>query len=409
MAFFAILNKLGIYLSILMCHVSCFTCAYGAVDAPEPPKLNLTVPTQFSVTVFANVADIGMPRMMQFDSHGQLYIAIADANKVVMLKDANKDGYAESKTIVASNLNAPNSVALINDATMLIANQDNVVKIIKLTNGDWSKPSTLIANLPTGGHTLKTVKIGPDGFIYINVGSSCNVCVESDPLRASILRFTSQGQPSGHIVTVGRHAPSPVWATGLRNSQGFAWHPDSQAFYATNEGADNRSESKNGNVNDALPPEHLNIIEQGQFYGWPYCWQNPSKPLQLIQDPNFVGQDNICETGKAPSISFVSHSTPIGITFLNKSQFPKEYKTDAIVALHGSWNRKSPSGYQLVRVKFANNQPVEVIEFATGWLNKREAWGRPVDVVVNPIDGAVYVSDDRTGNIYRISNNNTEK
>jgi glucose/arabinose dehydrogenase len=189
---------------------------------------------------------------------------------------------------------------------------------------------------------------------------------------------------------------------GLRNSQGFAWHPKTGSMFATNNGADMRSDKKNGKVNDEFPPEHFNRIEPGKHYGWPHCWGNPNDLKNMIQDPNFVGADNFCKTSTPPAIIFTSHSTPIGVTFLDKTNFPAEYKNDAIVALHGSWNRAQLSGYKLVRVKFNGDTPVKVVDFATGWLNNNKAWGRPVDVIVG-LDGALYVSDDRADVIYRIS------
>jgi glucose/arabinose dehydrogenase len=121
-----------------------------------------------------------------------------------------------------------------------------------------------------------------------------------------------------------------------------------------------------------------------------------------VQDPNFAGEAGFCSTIQSPEITFTSHSTPIGITFLDKTDWPAEYKHDAIVALHGSWNRNQPSGYKLVRVKFKNNQAVKVEDFATGWLKGDYAWGRPVDVAVG-MDSALYVSDDKMGLIYRIT------
>jgi glucose/arabinose dehydrogenase len=199
------------------------------------------------------------------------------------------------------------------------------------------------------------------------------------------------------LQVLGRHSNLlPIWATGLRNSQGFAWQPETNQMFATNDGADNRSDIKNGKVNDEIPPEHLNKIEAGNNYGWPHCWGD------RFEDPNFTGPENFCAKSTPPVITFKSHSTPIGITFLTNSNFPLEYKNNAIVALHGSWNRKQPSGYQLVRVKFNDHGPTEVVDFVTGWLNNNEAWGRPVDVVVGT-DGALYVSDDKAFLIYRIT------
>ena len=408
----AVLHKIWVYCLVAICQLSGYACAYGAAAVAPQSQLAIKLPAGFQINIFSQLTEkLGQPRMMAFDSQGRLFVALSDTNKVVMLPDANKDGLAEAPIIIASNLNAPNSIAFIDDNTLLIANQDGVVKLV-IDGSTWSTPKAFISNLPSDGHTLKTVKIGPDGFLYVNVGSSCNVCVESEPLRATILRYTLQGKPAGSLVTLSKHAASPIWARGLRNSQGFAWQPNTGAMFASNEGADNRAKHKKGVVVDDIPPEHLNRIEAGKHYGWPYCWGDPSNLNTMIEDQNFLAPNvDFCKSTTPPAITFDSHSTPIGITFLDKTNFPADYKNDAIVALHGSWNRKNPSGYKLVRVKFNAEKPVQVVDFATGWLNinstvqnqvQAQAWGRPVDVIAGP-DGALYVSDDRAALIYRIS------
>ncbi len=408
----AFFNKIGLYASFALCQVTSLGCAYGAESVEPPTNLQLKLPAGFQVSIFAKLAEnYGQPRMLAIDKQGRLYAALASSNQVVMLPDANADGTAETPVVVASNLNSPNSLVLIDD-TMLIANQNGVVKLTK--NGDkWSAPQPFISSLAFGHHTQKTIKLGPDNHLYINIGSSCNVCVESDPSRATIQRYTLEGKPAGSLVTLGRHAGDPTWARGLRNSQSFAWHPKTGAMFATNNGSDMRSGTKNGKVNDEIPPEHLNKIEAGKHYGWPYCWaeSNDLKATDskmMVQDPNFVGEANFCQTTTPPAINFISHSTPMGITFLDKTNWPTEYKNDAIVALHGSWNRQKPSGYKLVRVKFDGDKATKVTDFATGWLNTNQetgsanVWGRPIDVIVGA-DGALYVSDDRAGYIYRIT------
>ena len=406
------MHKIWVYCLVAICQLSGYACAYGAAAVAPQSQLAIKLPAGFQINIFSQLTEkLGQPRMMAFDSQGRLFVALSDTNKVVMLPDANKDGLAETPIIIASNLNAPNSIAFIDDNTLLIANQDGVVKLVK-DGSTWSTPKAFISNLPSDGHTLKTVKIGPDGFLYVNVGSSCNVCVESEPLRATILRYTLQGKPAGSLVTLSKHAASPIWARGLRNSQGFSWQPNTGTMFASNEGADNRAKHKKGVVVDDIPPEHLNRIEAGKHYGWPYCWGDPSNLNTMIEDQNFLAPNvDFCKSTTPPAITFDSHSTPIGITFLDKTNFPAEYKNDLIVALHGSWNRKNPSGYKLVRVKFNAEKPVQVVDFATGWLNinstvqnqvQAQAWGRPVDVIAGP-DGALYVSDDRAALIYRIS------
>ena len=400
-----LVTKFSALLTIGICSIPGIGCANAEGVASSPAQLNINLPAGFEAAIFAKLNGAGAanfkgPRMLAFDKNGNLFVSLGKSNQVVMLPDANKDGLAEAAVLISDDLNAPNGLVFVGD-DLLVANQDGVVKLTKKDN-KWSV-YPFISGLPSGGHTLKTIKIGPDNHLYINVGSSCNVCVESEPLRATILRYTLQGKPAGALETLGRHAPNPTWALGLRNSQGFAWHPKTSAMFATNNGSDMRSDQKNGKINDEVPPEHFNKIEPNKHYGWPYCWGNNSTGGQ-VQDPNFVGEAGFCNTSTAPAITFDSHATPIGVTFLDKTNFPAEYKNDAIVALHGSWNRQQLSGYKLVRIKFNADKPVEVLDFATGWLNNNhsDAWGRPVDVITGP-DGAVYVSDDRAGNIYRIS------
>lgn len=387
-----ILYKIKSYLSLAVCSIlPSMGCA-----AEPPDTINLNLPKGFEINIYAKLNV--MPRMMAFDTEGNLFVSSSKANQIIMLSDNNHDGLAEPPVIISNELDAPNGLTFLGN-TLLVANQNGVVKLTK-ENNTWSKPSALISNLASGGHTVKTIKIGPDNHLYINVGSSCNVCIESDPTRATILRYTTDGKPAGALSVVGQHSSlPPIWAKGLRNAQGFAWHPVTGEMFATNNGADMRSATKGGQINDELPPEHINQISRGKHYGWPHCWGNQ------VTDPNFAGPENFCQQTTPPAITLTSHSTPIGITFLNNSHFPSEFKQDAIVALHGSWNREQLSGYKLVHIKFHDGKPIEAVDFVTGWLNNNKAWGRPVDVAVGP-DGALYVSDDRSGYIYRITYKN---
>ena len=369
---------------------------------PANPAKVIQLPPGFKLQVFAKLTGAGGqyfrgPRFMAFGPDGNLYVSTGMDKQVLMLVDEDKNGVADQIVTVAENLNAPQGLAFV-DGQLLVANQDAVVKLERNAQGQWpaAKITPLVQGLATGGHALKSLKLGPDEHLYLNIGSSCNVCVETDASRATIERYTKQGEAAGALVTLGRHKPSATWAKGLRNSQGFAWHPATGDMYATNNGSDMRAAAKDGPVDDNLPPEHLNRIAPNKHYGWPYCWGNQ------FADPQFLSDTDFCKTTQAPEIMFDAHSTPLGISFLDKTHFPSEYKSDAIVALHGSWNREQPAGYKLVRVKFRNNKASEVLDFATGWLDGKAAWGRPVDVLSAP-DGALYVSDDRAGLIYRIS------
>ncbi|MGB4811743.1 MAG: PQQ-dependent sugar dehydrogenase [Methylophilaceae bacterium] len=390
-------------------------CANEAMVSPVPKNVAAAIqlPQGFKLNVFADLhqnaqlnAD-SQPRMMAFDAMGNLYVSLTTQGKVVKFdKNIQNPTIAGQMTIIASDLNAPQGLAIVGEK-LYVANQDGIVAI----NKNSAKAEVIVKGLPTDGHAYKSLKLGPDGYLYVNVGSSCNVCVERDPLRATILRYSLQGKPAGAM------GVGAVYATGLRNSQGFTWHPKTKAMFATNNGADNRTFVKNGEADESIPPEHLNQIMPGRNYGWPYCWgnsstdrvdkedqkSNPHRWGMLFTDPNFKGEDGFCDKATAPAMVFEAHSTPIGITFLNQSHFSKAYQNDAIVALHGSWNRQNPSGYKLMRVMFKGDKPVFTEDFATGWLKNGAAFGRPVDVQVGQ-DGALYVSDDRAGLIYRISN-----
>ncbi|MGZ8982577.1 MAG: PQQ-dependent sugar dehydrogenase [Methylotenera sp.] len=401
------------YLRLTLFALLALSALFSARIANSRPDVSsIKLPAGFKAEIYADYKTkhgeyLQGARFMTFDPDGNLYLSSAKGDRVVMLPDHNKDGIADEVITVADNLNAPQGLVFVGDK-LLVANQDGVVKLEKISGAWPAKVTPFINDLPSGGHTLKNIKLSPDGYLFINIGSSCNVCVESDPARATIMRYTIEGKPAGVLATLGRHQQSAIWARGLRNSQGFAWHPQTGAMYATNDGSDMRSDSKGGAINDELPPEHLNKIEAGKHYGWPHCWGDSNNPKAQMEDPNFAaapsvpGEVSFCKSTQAPEITFTSHSTPIGITFLDKTNWTADYRQDAIVALHGSWNRKQPSGYKLVRVKFKNNLPIAVEDFATGWLHGGDAWGRPVDIAVGT-DHALYVSDDKAGLIYRIT------
>lgn len=351
-------NKISrILLIALVGFCSAIGLHYAMAQSPEVSAAlsRLQVPSGLKIERFSDVSAWGSPRMMALDKQGNLLVSLSDSGRIIRL---NQQGEVEQ---IAQGLNAPHGIALLGE-DLLVAEQTGVIKLPK--QGDrWGAPQAFIRNLPSGGHSFKTVKVSPDGFIFVNVGSSCNVCVEDNPLRATLLRFTPEGRPAGALLTVGRHTQGAVWATGLRNTQGFTWHPESGDLFATNNGADNRSGSRNGPTNDDLPPEHFNQIKSGKHYGWPYCWANPAQPGTMSQDPNFIGDPDFCQQAQAPAITLPAHTTPIGVTFLHNSRLPAEIQQDAIIALHGSWNRRQPSGYALLRVQFRNHQPVSTVPF----------------------------------------------
>jgi glucose/arabinose dehydrogenase len=233
----------------------------------------------------------------------------------------------------------------------------------------------VVPDLPKGGgHWTRTIAFGPDGKLYVSVGSSCNVCEEADPRRAAILQFNPDG-------TGGR-----IFARGIRNAVGIAFHPQTGDLWATNNGRDW--------LGDDFPPETILIVKDGAHHGWPYC--NGTR----IPDPDF-GRPDFCRTTAIPALEIQSHSAPLGLTFYAGEAFPQAYRGSVFVALHGSWNRSVPTGYKVIRIPVRDGKPGAPEDFIVGWLRAGRAWGRPVDVVTGK-DGALYVSDDRAGSIYRI-------
>jgi glucose/arabinose dehydrogenase len=233
-----------------------------------------------------------------------------------------------------------------------------------------------VSGLPDGGHSTRTILFGGDGKMYVSIGSSCNVCREKDPRRAAIVRYNRDG------------GGEEIFATGLRNSVGITWHPATKELWGTDNGRDL--------LGDDSPPDEINIIREGKNYGWPNCYAD------RVVDREF-GTAEICQKSEAPAVKLQAHSAPLGLAFYTGKQFPREYQGDLFVALHGSWNRSKKTGYKVVRVKIENGRPGQVEDFITGWLTENETvWGRPVDLIVGK-DGALYLSDDAGGVVYRIS------
>jgi mono/diheme cytochrome c family protein len=236
----------------------------------------------------------------------------------------------------------------------------------------------IIKDLPRGGnHWKKTLRFGPDGLLYMTVGSSCNVCSEVDERRAAMLRFTAAG------------AFVDIYATGLRNSAGFAWRGADGALYATDNGRDL--------LGDDFPPCELNRIEQGGFYGWPYA--NGDR----VPDPDLgAGRDAVIAASIPPAFAFRAHNAPLGIVFLNSDRHPIALRGAALVALHGSWNRRTKDGYKVVALHWNADGSIRSEDFMTGFLNDSTVIGRPAELAEDA-DGAIYVSDDYANAVYRIA------
>jgi glucose/arabinose dehydrogenase len=333
----------------------------------------LKTPPGFEVTVFAKL-DVA-PRLMTFGPNGVLYAAARDAGLVVAVPAGRQP------VTVLQGLTGPHSVSFRGN-DLYVAVDDGVLRFANaVTDGLVIRsPAERLLTLPAGGqHSSRTAAIGPDDRLYVTAGSTCNFCVETDPRRAAMMRYDADG------------ASEVVLARGLRNSVDFAWHPVTGELWALENGGDG--------LGDDDPPEEINVIQPGGDYGWPDCIAD-RRALDWGED----ARPGRCPVTQAPEQQMQAHSAPLGITFYTGTQFPEEYWNDAFVAFHGSWNREEPTGYKVVRVKAQSGRAAGVEDFLWGFLDpeSRTASGRPVDVVVGP-DGALYVSDDHTGNIYRVS------
>jgi glucose/arabinose dehydrogenase len=301
----------------------------------------------------------------------------------VRLPDRNDDGVADGLEVVADGLQAPSSIAFYRnvsssyDGSLYVGETRRVLRLGQPdASGVFQERTVVVDGLPSGGHNTRTVLFSPDyAYMYVSVGSSCNVCIEDDPRRATIVRY----RPDGSEET--------IFAVGLRNAVGITFRPGTEELWATNNGRDW--------LGDDQPPETVHLVREGDDAGWPRCHAG------RIVDPEFGGQEGCAEVA-LPAVEMQAHSAPLGLTFYSGSQFPPEYQGDLYVAFHGSWNRSEPTGYKVVRVDMAGGQAGIVYDFAAGWLRQDGSrWGRPVDVITGS-DDSLYVSDDEFGIVYRI-------
>jgi glucose/arabinose dehydrogenase/quercetin dioxygenase-like cupin family protein len=349
--------------------------AAAAPSAPAVPAV-LHVPDGFAVTVFAS--DLPRARLMAVSPEGVL--VVARRTDVVALPDADGDGRAEPRVLFAD-LPYAHSVAF-GHGYLYIATTPAVLRV-KWRHGAPDGVPERIVELPSSTpslHTSRSLAIGPDGKLYVSIGSSCNACVEADPRRTTIQVF----EPDG---TGGR-----TFARGLRNAVGFAWDPATGRLWAGEPGQDN--------VGDDAPAEEINLIEDGRHYGHPFFYGR-NLPSTAPDAPSGPAALAAAEATPA-AFELPAHMTPMGLAFYSGSRFPEPYRTSMYLAVHGSTTRSAKVGYKVVRLVMENGRPVRSEDFVTGWLNGDTVTGRPVGVVTGA-DGALYVSDDNKGFIYRVA------
>jgi glucose/arabinose dehydrogenase len=352
----------------------------GTVTPPDGPFPSpLTVASGLQIKYFAHVPGA---RVMAMGADGAVYVSETEANTVVRVWDTNGDNVADSVRTVVDGLNTPSGLAF-HKGFLYIANTNGVVRVQLDAHGVATGAPVSVNTLPGGGHATRTIVFGADSAMYVSVGSSCNLCVESDSERAAVMRFNEDGSH-------GR-----VFSRGLRNAVGLAVNPSTKKLWVSQNERDNVTPDHQN-----LPPEEINILEDGKDYGWPYCYSLHGAPV-----PNPEYNDTArCATTVTAALEMQAHSAPLGMTFLEKAtRLPAEYRGDLLVAFHGSWDRDQPTGAKVVRVRISGGLPTGVEDFVSGWqLPDGSRWGRPADVQVYK-DGSVLISDDQSGALYRVA------
>lgn len=379
----------------------------GIVDMPADAKPRL--PSGFSAELIASGID--NPRVVRVAPNGDLFVADSEANQIRVYRLTKDSAKPAENGIFAGSLNQPYGIAfypLGNDPQWVyVANSDSIVRFA-YRNGDLKAsgdPQTIVDNIPANHHWTRDIAFSPDGkTLYLSVGSGSNVAenmgkrprggldawVKSKPLgaswgseagRAEVRAFDPDGK-NGRVV-----------ATGLRNCSGMTVQPATGAPWCV--------VNERDALGDNVPAEYATSVREGAFYGWPWYYiGNNEDPRHKGERPDLAGKADI------PDVLMQAHSAPLNIAFYDGKSFPPEYRGDAFVTLHGSWNRGNRTGYKIVRLLFKDGKPTgEYEDFMTGFVGSNgEVWGRPAGVAVAG-DGSLIVSEDGNGTIWRVTYN----
>jgi glucose/arabinose dehydrogenase len=375
------------YKLILASLAAAVVAVWSSQTSAPLPLERIKLPAGFSIAVFAS----GIPnaREMVLGDKGTLFVGSRSAKTVYAVIDRDHDQKADQVLTIASGLNDPSGVAFRN-GSLYVAEVSRITRYDGIEDKLTSPPQPVVVNkdLPTESHHgQKFIRFGPDGMLYVPVGGPCNVCERpDDPRFATILRMKPDG------------TATEIFASGVRNTVGFDWHPRTRELWFTDNGRDL--------LGDDIPPDELNhAAKKGLAFGFPYCHAGD------VKDPEF-GDKRACSEFQPPARKLDPHGAAIGMRFYTGRMFPPEYQHQIFIAEHGSWNRSVPIGYRIMVAKLEGQKVTSFTPFAEGWLQgtgttrgnttNGQTWGRPADVMVMP-DGALLVSDDLAGVIYRIS------
>jgi glucose/arabinose dehydrogenase len=334
------------------------------------PLERLRAPRGFAVEVFANVP--GARSLAIAEGGARTYVGTR-GDRVYAVLDPERDRTANEVVEVASGLKVPNGVALAPDGALFVVEQHQISRFDPAGERKVIVPPGVLPDFRH--HGWRFAAFGPDDLLYVTVGAPCNIC-EVRGFEGTILRM----RQDGHELE--------LFARGVRNSLGLDWHPGTGELFFTDNGGDQ--------LGDQVPPDELNRApERDLHFGYPYLY-GPGQPY-----PQFAGREPQGPITH-PEANFDAHVAALGVHFYRGRMFPQDYRHDAFVAQHGSWNRSEPIGYRIVRVRFdGSGRPTGQEVFIDGWLGQGGAWGRPVDIAELP-DGSLLVSDDEAGVLYRV-------
>jgi glucose/arabinose dehydrogenase len=365
-------------------------------DADNPPIIiaqpagaQLTLPPGFEIKTFAE-GGFERPRWMALAPNGDVFVADADAGSVIILRGLKEDGTASERFTFTTGLNKPFGMGFWRDY-FYVCNTDAVVRFRYRPGQTQAEGGPeKITDLPGSGyreHWTRNILFNSQGTkMYVTVGSATDVDVEPEP-RGAILELNPDGS--------GRR----IYADGLRNPIGLAFRPGSGALWAAVQERDH--------LGDDLVPDFVTEIHPAGFYGWPYSYSGRiPDPRRTEQRPDLAGKAIV------PDVLIQAHSAILGLAFYDGQMFPQEYRGDAFVALHGSWNRAERTGYKIIRIRFKDGKPVGGYDdFIAGWMineSQPEVWGRPVGLLVLP-DGSLLISEDGAKKIWRVTYRQTDK
>jgi glucose/arabinose dehydrogenase len=341
----------------------------AGISVGKTPE-SLKVLEGYVIHVFAE--GLGEARDLEFSPGGTLLVSDIASASVTALPDRDVNGLADTSKVVVRGQTAPHGLAFYGDKLYVA----EVERVVRYNWDEVSLTATLdkvLFKLPAGGgHNRRSIVFDNKGNLYVSVGSTCNVCIETDLRSATIMQSDADG------------SNLQVYAKGLRNAPFMDFDSSSGELWATEMGRDN--------LGDNIPPDEINVIKSGVDYGWPRCYGN------RVHDREFdKAALSPCSATQAPVYEIPAHSAPLGLVFIKSPQF-SDQKGNLLVAYHGSWNRSVPDGYKVVLLDVEGGAVKGAKDFITGFSN---ATARPVDVDFDK-HGSLYVSDDKAGKIYII-------